>query len=337
MKFKILFFFLILNFSLQAGDFRGGDIHIEQYTAYSVQANINVNLVIHSEVDQIIICWGDGSCDILSSPQILENPSFDTKTLHFYWIHEYNQHGFYDITIEECCWSDDIFNMNLISEQDLVLEASFKLLDPSVEPYNVMPYTATLPISSGNQNTYLVYNSFVNIPENDESTFELCSVDVINYFMLDEIFAQPNTFYLDPLTGGFSWFSPPAPGFFIVKVCITTTRSGQLISETSRDILIAIDNTIGIEDLSHATNFNIKCFPNPAQDFVHFNYHLKEKSIVEIDLFDTSGKKIKTLFSGEKMSGDNEELFDLQDLHQGSYLFRIISADKFGAVPFFKK
>ena len=47
MKFKLLFCFLIYNFSLSASDFRGGDIHVQQYTASSVQVNININLIHH--------------------------------------------------------------------------------------------------------------------------------------------------------------------------------------------------------------------------------------------------------------------------------------------------
>jgi Secretion system C-terminal sorting domain len=337
MKFKLLLFCFALNYSLSAGDFRGGDIHVEQHTALSVQVNININLVIHSEIDQITICWGDGSCDILGTTQVLEYPSIDTKTLRFFWIHNYNQYGFYDLTVEECCWADDIVNMNLINEQDFVLLASFKLLDPQIESFNVMPFSPALPVSIGNFQEYLVYNSFVNIPESDESTFEICAVDVVNYYLLDEIFTQPNNFIFDPLTGGFLWFSPPSPGFFIVKVCITTTRGGQLISQTSRDILIAIQNIVDIKNIGDSDDFDLKYYPNPTQDFIHFEYILNEKSTVEIELFDVMGKKIKPLLLETKNSGAHEELFDLHELPQGFYFCKIKIEDTFYTIPFIKE
>jgi hypothetical protein len=336
MKNSLLFFFLVLSLSLKAGDFRGGDLHIEQYTSLAVQANININLIIHSEIDHITICWGDGSCDILGSPQILEYPSIDSKTLHFYWIHEYNQHGFYEISVEACCWANDIFNMNLINEQPFVLAATFKLMNPQSEPFNVMPLTPTLPVALGNLYEYFVYNSFVNIPNSDESTFEVCAVEVNNYFFLEEIFSQPNNFFFDPVTGGFTWFSPPAPGYFIVKVCITTMRNGQLISETSRDILIAINNTVGIDNLGNAGDFDLKCYPNPILDFIHFEYHLNEKEKVEIELFDASGKNIKTLLSKTKNRGTQIEKFYMQDLSQGFYYFKIKTENQNGTIPFIK-
>lgn len=336
MKFQFLLLFLFFNLVLQAGDIRGGDIHIQQYTAYSVQANININLIIHSEIGQITICWGDGSCDVLGNPQVFQNAAIDTKTLHFFWTHQYNQHGFYEITVEECCWANDIFNMNLFGEQAFVLETSFKLLDPQIESYNVMPLSTALPLSIGNLNEFLAYNSFVIVPDGDQSTFEICAVDVDNYYLLEEIFTQPDNFIFDPLSGGFIWFDPPAPGYFIVKVCITTMRNGQLISETSRDIMIAIYNTVGVENPVSSEDFVLKCYPNPAQDVIHFEYHLKEKSAVEIDFFDAAGKKIKTLLS-QGVEGKNLEMLDIRDLPEGCYFFNIKAREQIGFFPFLKK
>jgi len=335
MKFKLLFCFLILSFSLSAGDFRGGDIHVEQYTASSVQVNININLLIHSEIDEITICWGDGSCEVLGNPQILEYPAIDSKTLLFFWIHQYSQFGFYDITVEECCWANDIFNMTLIGDQDFLLETSFKLINPQNGAFNVMPYSQTLPVNIGNVGQYLAYNSLVNIPANDESTFEICEVDVVNYYTLDEIFMQPNNFYLDPQTGGFTWFNPPAQGFFIIKICISTTRQGELISETSRDIFVAIDQALGLEAFKN-DDFDLKYYPNPVNDFLHFEYSLNENSTVEITLFDVLGKQIKTLLSSERNEGKNEEIFKIEDLPQSAYFLKIIIEDQFGTIPIVK-
>ncbi len=336
MKIKFVLFFLIFSYSLNAGDFRGGDIHVEQYTSHSVQVNININLIIHSQIEQITICWGDGSCETLSSPQVLENPAIDTKTLHFYWIHQYSQHGFYEITVEECCWSNDIFNMNLNSEQNFKLSAYFELIDPQNGSYNVLPRSQSLPISIGVQDQYLVYNSLTIIPDGDESKFELCEVDVDNYFMLDELFGQPNTFYFDTITGGFTWFSPPAPGYFIVKACITTTRSGQLISETSRDILIVIDNKVGLSQLTMPENFDLNSYPNPAHHSIQLAYFLKENAKVEIELFNAQGQKIKTILSDFRNDGQNLEHFDISDLPSGPYFLKLQTKAGFGQIPFIK-
>jgi len=337
MKTRLLFLFLLINLSLRAGDFRGGDIYIQQHTPYAVQANININLVAHSEIDQITICWGDGSCETLGNPQVYQNSAIDTKTLHFFWIHQYFQHGLYDITVQECCWANDIYNMNLMNEQPIVLQASFKLLDPQTEPFNVMPFTPTLPVASGNLNTFLSYDTFVDVQDGDESTFEICAVDVDNYFFLEEIFGQATNFFFDPLTGGFIWFTPPDLGFFIIKVCITTTRSGQMISETSRDILITIDETIGTDDLSDSNNFNVACYPNPAKDIIQLDYELKKNSNVLITLFDAFGIKIKDIISGNRSSGTYKESFDINNLPEGLYFIKIKTEDQAAVVPFIKK
>ena len=335
MKVRLLFSFIIFSTSLFAGDFRGGDIHIQQYTASSVQANININLIIHSEVENILICWGDGSCDILGNAQVIEDALIDTKTLHFFWIHEYNQPGTYEISVGECCWANDIFNMNLVEDQDFIINTTFKLVTPS-EPYNVMPYSANLPVIAGNINEYLVYNSLVSIPDSDESTFEICEVEVDNYFLLEDIFTQQNNFYFDEITGGFTWFSPPSEGYFIVKVCMTTTRGGQLISETSRDILIAIQNTVDIDNIEKASTLKLKYQPNPVQDFIQLEYQLTKNSNIKIDLFNISGKQVKTLFSGNKSIGSNTQNFDVDDLPQGFYFLKVMTDNEFTTIPFIK-
>ena len=336
MKTKLLFFLLLAYYSLHAGDFRGGDIRIQQHTALSVQVYINVNLIIHSEIENITVCWGDGSCDILGNPQVLENPGIDTKTLYFFWTHQYNQFGYYEVTVEECCWANDIFNMNLMNEIPFKLEAHFELINPQVDTFNIMPYSQSLPLTEGMFNQLLVYNSLVNILAGDECTFEICEVDVPNYFTIDEIFNQPNNFFFDDLTGGFTWFSPPSSGYFIVKVCLTTTRGGQIISETSRDILIAIQDPVSVENTDKNDALNIKCIPNPAYDFVQLTYQLNQMSVVKISLFDPLGRIVKLENQGIQPEGNHTYSIDIQHLTTGTYFVKIQTERKTEVVSFLK-
>ena len=336
MRLATTILFLLFTVTLQAGYFRGGDIHIQQHAPYSVQANIHINLLIHAEIDEITICWGDGSCEVLSATQTYNFPAIDTKTLHFFWIHQYSQHGFYEITVEACCWADDIFNMNLQGDQPIKLEAYFKLADPQTEAFNVMPLSLALPVVAGQLDAFLDYSSFVSIPDGDVASFEICAVDVQYYYLLDQIFPEPNNFIFDAVTGGFLWLDPPAPGYFIVKVCITTTRQGELMSETSRDILVGIDNVNSAEQLTGFDEFSPVCYPNPAQDALNLQYFLTENTVLEIALFDVSGKTAKT-FRVEGHEGKNLETLDVSDLQNGFYSCKITSPDQSSALPFIKK
>ncbi len=328
--------FLLFTATLHAGYFRGGDIHLRQHAPYSVQVNININLLAHAEIDEITICWGDGNCETLNATQTFHFPSIDTKTLHFFWIHQYNQHGFYNITVEACCWANDIFNMTLQGEQPIVLEAFFKLVNPQTEAFNVMPLPLALPVVAGNLHELLDYYTAVSIPEGDVANFEICAVDVPNYILLEDIFPQSNNFIFDPATGSFLWLDPPALGYFIIKVCITVTRQGELISESSRDILVGIDDVISAEQPTDPEAFSPKCFPNPARDALNLEYFLTENTALEIALFDVSGKKVKA-FRAEGREGKNLEMLDVSDLQNGFYSCKISSPNQSSALPFIKK
>jgi len=70
-------------------------------------------------------------------------------------------------------------------------------------------------------------------------------------------------------------------------------------------------------------------FPNPTSDFVNLEYSLKEKSVVTIQLFDLSGKLIRTVADKNSLeAGKYSEQIDLKDLVAGTYLITLISSDE---------
>jgi hypothetical protein len=69
------------------------------------------------------------------------------------------------------------------------------------------------------------------------------------------------------------------------------------------------------------------CYPNPVISRATINYELLQDDIVTIDIFDSIGKKIKTLATDSlRFAGSNTETIDFSDISElGTYYIRIKS------------
>ena len=64
-------------------------------------------------------------------------------------------------------------------------------------------------------------------------------------------------------------------------------------------------------------------YPNPFNPSTKINYSIKEKSNVELKIFDLLGSEIATLVNEEKSPGNYEVSFDASFLSSGVYLYTI--------------
>ena len=72
-------------------------------------------------------------------------------------------------------------------------------------------------------------------------------------------------------------------------------------------------------------------YPNPFNPSTTISFALPKAQKVTIDLFDLSGRHIKTIYSGIKTAGGHEISFNAGGLSSGVYLYRI-KAGKYSAV-----
>jgi len=63
--------------------------------------------------------------------------------------------------------------------------------------------------------------------------------------------------------------------------------------------------------------------PNPCSDITEIQFGCLSPSFVEIKLFDMKGNFIKTIFAGECSSAGDIVRFSVEDLSNGSYLYRM--------------
>ncbi|SMO78950.1 CotH kinase family protein [Gracilimonas mengyeensis] len=64
-------------------------------------------------------------------------------------------------------------------------------------------------------------------------------------------------------------------------------------------------------------------YPNPFNPNTNITYHLKENSLVSLDVFDVLGRKVATLVNGRQSAGTHHASFDAGNLASGVYMYRL--------------
>jgi len=66
-------------------------------------------------------------------------------------------------------------------------------------------------------------------------------------------------------------------------------------------------------------------YPNPFNSTTNFQINVAIMSEITMELFDTNGQKIKTLFKGELYPGTYSYKLNMNDFSSGTYLMKILS------------
>jgi hypothetical protein len=74
-------------------------------------------------------------------------------------------------------------------------------------------------------------------------------------------------------------------------------------------------------------------YPNPFNPSTHIPYAVKTKSLVTLNVYDVSGKKVRTLVNETKNPGNYEVVFQAGNLAGGVYIVQMRS----GSFSDFKK
>jgi hypothetical protein len=75
--------------------------------------------------------------------------------------------------------------------------------------------------------------------------------------------------------------------------------------------------------LNNANAWEVNVYPNPTSTSLNISFNLPQADEVSIHLFDTQGKLISEKQIGKRESGKYQELIDLTNIPQGTYVCRI--------------
>jgi len=77
--------------------------------------------------------------------------------------------------------------------------------------------------------------------------------------------------------------------------------------------------------LNPLTNIKVSIMPNPVVDYAQIEFSLDNTTDVVFDIFDLSGKMVKSINMNNQTSGEHQISFDVNELEAGTYLIRMIA------------
>ncbi|MCX7996095.1 MAG: T9SS type A sorting domain-containing protein, partial [candidate division WOR-3 bacterium] len=125
------------------------------------------------------------------------------------------------------------------------------------------------------------------------------------------------------------WVVPDTPSNFANRFWLVVKGQGRYDSTSSP--VFYIKRPTGIEEPTNppdqiANNIyhpNLEIYPNPAYDKLTIHYVLPERSMVNLSLYDVSGRLIETMVNGVKGSGYHQKTLKISHLPQGVYFIRL--------------
>lgn len=99
------------------------------------------------------------------------------------------------------------------------------------------------------------------------------------------------------------------------------------------DSLLAIHLNITLSSVSYDNSnlFDMKLYPNPAEDYIEISYYQTNAQQTTIELYNTMGQKVATIYNGYSAEGNNRKIWKFGDIHlpKGIYMLRITDKDKY--------
>lgn len=284
-------------------------------------------VVVHSElliagfpqaVDSLFIDWGDGVEQVgtLASFTLCDTGN-GTCTVRHDLTHAYSPGTFY-VTLQIASRVAGIANMLNSGASTFMLQAEV-VVDPNLvtneAPHSLLPlFEAEM---SSLQNNTITLN--VTDADGDSIVWEMqpC-LYATNY--VDPDVAGGGTFLFDQTQQNYSW-NPQVTGaysvlFFFREWRQVTPGNWVMIGYSSQEILLDVNNAVGVEENSGTTFLNV--YPNPATNEIHFA--ASNTTATTLEIIDAVGRVV-LLKSLEPTS--YEHTVDVSMLPAGVYAVRV--------------
>ncbi|HQI46883.1 MAG TPA: T9SS type A sorting domain-containing protein, partial [Bacteroidales bacterium] len=98
----------------------------------------------------------------------------------------------------------------------------------------------------------------------------------------------------------------------------------------------AIDAALLTSSINDNANLisEYKILTNYSENKATLIYNLSKNTVVNFEVYDITGKKIKSLSFGEQLIGEHEILISLNELASGLSIFKIITDTGFKSIKF---
>jgi hypothetical protein len=98
-----------------------------------------------------------------------------------------------------------------------------------------------------------------------------------------------------------------------------------LLEVPSYEIITGCDTEMQVGFLSQdefAVQHDLRVYPNPANETINLDFRVEDKANLQLEIFDLSGKLVKSVTRNFNTSGKQSEIIDIAELAPGSYLLK---------------
>jgi hypothetical protein len=173
---------------------------------------------------------------------------------------------------------------------------------------------SNLAIIGTEKGVYVSYNIFDVSPTWEKQTNNILETPV---FMIKQQITLTHG-VPDPITGSFDLY-PPILNF------------GYIYGATyGRGVFVDNSYYVGIDDNRFENNkkTEISLYPNPVIDQITVSFELSKSANTLINIYDLTGKLVKTIGLQHEPAGTVNYRIDVKDLHNGTYILHLIAGEK---------
>ncbi len=247
----------------------GGNISVDQVgdcvTSLTLRANISLyyrGVEPSSVPPSVEFCWGDGSCGNapLLSAAILER---DVVMAQYLAEHTYPSRGTYVLSIEECCYPDDILSFQSEPDIPVTISNTYTFLSPVFQGCSSQAAPLQPPVDIGLPGSEFNHNPNLYDPDGDSISYRLAPLaDPEVYLYPQEFDGCTESLEVDPVTGDLTWDTPCLPGHYVFGIEATEWRNGISIAERQILLHVLIDEATGLAAIADPGLF--RPAPNPT-------------------------------------------------------------------------
>ena len=179
--------------------------------------------------------------------------------------------------------------------------------NPETEDYNAGPYVQNAAVAAFNASENNLAVTFTNGSIGKQMRFEW-DFGVASSTNDTSTLQNPSYTYAEK-------------GDYLVTLKVMSPCGDSTIAKT-----VNVVGNVGVNEVQNVNNVSL--YPNPTSDVTNVSFDLTENTNVTINLFDISGRVVKTIPTQFLTSGNNNITIQTSDVNAGVY-FANISTDKF--------
>lgn len=303
--------------------------------------------VASTQASSVSLCFGDGATGLIARQNQVDVLNKAVSLSTYRTVHTYSGPGTYALTVSIA----NRTNVLTIPNADNQLFTLRTTISANATASNQTPtpgfpengfhvginqrMTLALKATDADGDS-LVYG--LAKPLTSQAT-DLCNRQTILSYQFPNDVTRQGTFKLNNRTGDLVWDAPTKLGWYSVAIAIDEYRNGSLISQTTQEIMLFVEDLPGTPVIvppyepamegavvtattSYAdADINLTTFPSPVDDRLQVLIQTSNPTTATVQLLDVNGRKLHEL-TLSRPARRHEPVISMGSLVPGVYLIR---------------